>query len=170
MKRHLASLALIVVVAALSGCYYDPGYSYVRSSGQGGDAYYGRAESIYYAAPGYYDSYSGSGYYGNEYYGSGYYGCCYGPTLGIGISSRYYGGSRYGSYGYRGYRGRDHGDRGRRHDDRGRHHDNRGRHGRGTQNSQSPYGGRPTSDRPQGNRQQRDSSPERETDDRGYRH
>ncbi len=41
MKRLLASLALIAAVSALSGCYYDPGYSYVRGSGYCGDAYYG---------------------------------------------------------------------------------------------------------------------------------
>ncbi|MEO9077878.1 MAG: hypothetical protein ABI268_01070 [Rhodanobacter sp.] len=165
MKRHLASLALVVVAAALSGCYYDPGYSYVRSSGQGGDAYYGRAESTYYAAPGYYDGYSGGvyggygGYGGNAYYGSGYYGCCYGPSVNIGIRSRYYGTPRYRSYDHRGR-----GDRGNR-----GHHD-RDRHDRGGQSNHAPRGGRPSSNHPEGNRQPRSSGRDRETDSRGYRH
>ncbi len=90
MKRLLAGLALMTAAAALSGCYYDPGYSYVRSSGYAGDAYYGRGSDAYYAAPGYYDGYYGGGYYGNAYYGDGYYGCCYGPALGIGVVGGYY--------------------------------------------------------------------------------
>ena len=49
MKRILACLVLIGVTT-LSGCYYNPGYSYVRTTGYGGDAYYGTS---YYAAPGY---------------------------------------------------------------------------------------------------------------------
>jgi hypothetical protein len=80
MKRLLASLVLIVAAAALSGCYYDPGYSYVRGS-------------AYYVAPGYYD-----GYYG------GYYGCCYAPGVSVGVSSVWYGGSRYRHDGYRDHR------------------------------------------------------------------
>lgn len=98
MKRLLASLALITAAAALSGCYYDPGYSYVRHSGGGGDAYYGQGDGAYYTAPGYYD-----GYYGGGYYDNGYYGCCYAPGVSIGISSGGYGGSRY--RGYRDYQG-----------------------------------------------------------------
>lgn len=98
MKRLLASLALIAAALALSGCYYDPGYSYVRGSGYGGDAYYGEGGNAYYAAPGYYD-----GYYGRGYYGGGYYG--YSPGVSIGISSGWYGGSRYRHDGYRGHRG-----------------------------------------------------------------
>lgn len=93
MKRMLASFILIAA-ASLSGCYYDPGYSYVRSSGYGGDAYYGQSTSTYYAAPGYYDGYY-PGYYGGGYYSDGYYGCCYAPSLSIGISSGWYGGSRH---------------------------------------------------------------------------
>jgi hypothetical protein len=96
MKRLLATLALLVAVSALSGCYYDPGYSYVRSSGSGGDAYYGDGGNAYYAAPSYY-----GGYYGG-YYGDGYYG--YSPGVSIGISSGWYGGSRYRYDGYRGHR------------------------------------------------------------------
>jgi hypothetical protein len=99
MKRILAALALVIVAAFLSGCYYDPGYSYVRSAGYGGDAYYGQGHTVYdggYYAPGYYDG----------YYGSGYYGCCYAPGLSVGISSGWYGG---------GWRDRD--------DWRGRYHD-----------------------------------------------
>lgn len=105
MKRLLAGLALVVAAATLSGCYYDPGYSYVRSTGYGGDAYYGRAAPVYdggyYVAPGYYD---------------GYYGCCYAPGVSVGISGVWYGGSRYRHGGYDGYRGRghwQHGSRGR---------------------------------------------------------
>ena len=103
MKRILASFILIAAAASLSGCYYDPGYSYVRGSGYGGDAYYGQGAATYYAAPGYYD-----GYY-PDYYGSGYYGCCYAPSLSIGVSSGWYGGSRYyrsnRQSGYRDYHG-----------------------------------------------------------------
>src|SRR5574337_268568 len=87
MKRQLACVVLAVAAAALSGCYYDPGYSYVRGSGYGGDAYYGSG-STYYAAPGYYD-----GYY-PAYYG-GYYGCCYAPGVSIGFSGYWQGGSHY---------------------------------------------------------------------------
>jgi hypothetical protein len=93
MKRLLASLVLIVAAAALSGCYYDPGYSYVRGSGYSGDAYYGDGGNAYYVAPGYYD-----GYYG------GYYGCCYAPGVSVGVSSVWYGGSRYRHDGYRDHR------------------------------------------------------------------
>jgi hypothetical protein len=91
MKRVLAGLALAVATAALSGCYYDPGYSYVRPVATGGgDAYYGTGVT-----------YSG-GYYPGYYYPSyGYYGCCYGPAVSIGIGG-YYGGYR-GYYGGRGY-------------------------------------------------------------------
>lgn len=87
MKRILASFILIAAMVSLSGCYYDPGYSYVRSSGYGGDVYYGQGAATYYAAPGDYNDY----YPG--YYGSGYYGCCYATSLSI--SSGWYGGSRY---------------------------------------------------------------------------
>ncbi len=95
MKRLLATVALSLAAATLSGCYYDPGYSYVRGSGYSGDAYYGDGGNAYYATPGYYD-----GYYG------GYYGCCYAPGVSVGVSSVWYGGSRYRDGGYR-YR--DHG-------------------------------------------------------------
>jgi hypothetical protein len=95
MKRRIAILGLVAAVS-LSGCYYDPGYSYVRNNGYQGDVYYGRSAPVYddgyYGAPGYY----------------GYGGCCYGygygyaPGVSIGISRTWYGGARY------------------RHDDRGR--------------------------------------------------
>ncbi len=104
MKRQLACLMLAVAAAALSGCYYDPGYSYVRGSGYGGDAYYGSG-STYYAAPGYY-----GGYY--PYYYPSYYGGYYAPGVSVGISGRWYGGSRYRDYRHyrdfhdRGYHGR----------------------------------------------------------------
>lgn len=100
MKRLLASLALVTAAATLSGCYYDPGYGYVRN---GGAVYYGQSAPVYdngyYVAPGYYDNY---------YYGDGYYGCCYAPGVSIGIGGAWYGGSRYryGNGVYRnGYRG-----------------------------------------------------------------
>lgn len=97
MKRLMASFVLIAAAAALSGCYYDPGYSYVRGTGYSGDAYYGQGNA-YYVAPGYYDGYYGSGYYG--------YGCCYSPGVSIG----WYGGPRYRSYrGHGYYRGGYHG-------------------------------------------------------------
>lgn len=103
MKRVLAGLALVVATAALSGCYYDPGYSYVRPvTTYGGDAYYGNGVTYDYAAPSYY--YPSYGYYGG-------YGCCYAPSVSVGIGgvwysghSRYYGG--HGGYYGRGYYGR----------------------------------------------------------------
>ena len=61
MKRKIAILGLVVAAVSLSGCYYDPGYSYVRNSGYQGDVYYGRSAPVYddgyYGAPGYYDYY-----------------------------------------------------------------------------------------------------------------
>lgn len=136
MKRRLLCAGVILAAATLSGCYYDPGYTYVRGAGVSGDAYYGSG-STYYASP--YDSYYGPAYY-NGYYG-GYYGCCYGPRTTIGISTRWYGGSHYRSHrgdGHR-YRGDDHRDRGgdHRHD---RHDGDRGHH-------DSRRGGRPSHDR-----------------------
>jgi len=90
MKRMIAGVALAVAAAAMSGCYYDPGYSYVRSAG-GGGAYYGT--SVVYSG-GYYPGYYYPGYYG-------YYGCCYAPvTIGIYGGSGYY---RHGYYGGGGY-------------------------------------------------------------------
>jgi len=90
MKYLKLALVAAVAAAALSGCYYDPGYSYVRGTpGYNGSAYYGRAagyDDDYYGAP---------AYYGGGYYGSGYYGCCYAPGVSLGISSTWYGGSRY---------------------------------------------------------------------------
>lgn len=105
MKRLLAVFALGAVAASLTGCYYDPGYSYVRQTGYAGDAYYGRAapayDDTYYGAPGYDDGYYGDGYYG------GYYGCCYAPGVSVGISSGWYGGSRHYRDRDDGYRDRD---------------------------------------------------------------
>src|SRR6185312_6009920 len=90
MKRLLACVGLMVAAAALSGCYYDPGYTYVRGGGSAGDAYYG-----------------------------GYYGCCYAPGVSVGISSHWYGGSRYPRY-----HGRDYGrDYRHRDNDRGHYRD-----------------------------------------------
>ena len=98
MKRLLASLILTTAMVALSGCYIDPGYSYVRQNGYQGDAYYGRGvrvydDGYYYAAPVY-----------GGYYGGGYgYGCCYAPGVTLGISGVWYGDSYYrgGRNGYR---------------------------------------------------------------------
>ncbi|WP_266160549.1 hypothetical protein [Dyella silvatica] len=87
MKRLLAGLVLVAATAALSGCYYDPGYSYVRSSAYSGDVYYGSRSTVVYDNgyyPGYYPSYYG-----------GYYGCCYGPVGGV-----WYGGSRWRGNGW----------------------------------------------------------------------
>jgi hypothetical protein len=118
MKRVLAGLALVVGTAALSGCYYDPGYSYVRGNGYQGDAYYGEGPSVIYA-PDY------SGYYGGYYggYGPGWgYGCCYSSGVSVGISGTWYSDSHH-------YRGRDWSrDRYRddRHDRQWRDRDDRG--------------------------------------------
>lgn len=83
IKRSLSGLALIVLMSLLSGCYIAPDYSYVRSNGYAGDAYYGSGPSVVYN--GYYPyGYGGYGYpYGYGYYG-GYYGCCYGPGVIVG--------------------------------------------------------------------------------------
>lgn len=120
MKRLLAGLALALGTAALSGCYYDPGYSYVRSNGYQGDAYYGEGPSVIYE-PDYY------GYGG--YYGPGWgYGCCYAPGVSVGVSGVWYRDSHH-------YRGRDwsrerYRDGGGRHDWRSRGDRDRG-HDRG---------------------------------------
>ncbi|MEO7066603.1 MAG: hypothetical protein ABI114_06820 [Rhodanobacter sp.] len=42
MRRLLSGVILIIAAAALSGCYYQPGYGYVRSTNSGGDAYTAR--------------------------------------------------------------------------------------------------------------------------------
>ena len=106
MKRLMAGIALLIGTAALSGCYYDPGYSYVRSTGYQGDAYYGDGGSTVYDdgyAPGYYAT---PGYYGSGYYGG------YGSGVNVDIGTVWYSGSR-GRYRGRGYddrrwRGSDH--------------------------------------------------------------
>ncbi|WP_426689492.1 lipoprotein [Rhodanobacter ginsengiterrae] len=139
MKRLLSSLILVAAAATLSGCYYDPGYSYVRGSGYGGDTYYGAGSRATYVAPVYDD-----GYYGG-YYGGGYYGCCYAPGVSVGISSSYYGaGSRYRDHDHdrRDYRdhaghwqGRADGDHRGNSQGYPQGNDNRGSHGGGYQRS-----------------------------------
>jgi hypothetical protein len=114
MKRLLAGLALALGTAALSGCYYDPGYSYVRGNGYQGDAYYGEGPSVIYE-PDYY------GYGG--YYGPGWgYGCCYRSGVSVGVTGVWHRDSHR-------YRGRDW-NRGHYHD-RGGRHEWRGRSDRG---------------------------------------
>jgi hypothetical protein len=102
IKRLLATLALVVLTGALSGCYIAPGYSYVQSNGYAGDAYYGSASAYY---NGYYPYY-GYGYYPYGYgYGYGW-GCCYGPaTVGGWWGGRYYYGHGYYGHGYYGGHG-----------------------------------------------------------------
>lgn len=89
MKRLFAGVVMSAAVLLLSGCYVDPGYSYVRRTSYQGDAYYGQPVSGYdagYYAPPVYD----------PYYGGGYgYGCCYAPAVGVGISAAWYGRTRY---------------------------------------------------------------------------
>ena len=82
MKRLLCGFVLVAVAALLSGCYYDPGYSYVRATPYTGPAYYGNGvvyDDGYYVGPAWYD---------------GWYGCCYAPGVTIG-------GVWYGHGGYR---------------------------------------------------------------------
>ena len=96
MKHWLAACFLLGATVSLTGCYYDPGYSYVRGNHYAGDAYYGQAAPVYndgYYAPGY------DGYY------DGYYGCCYGPDVTIGIGGGWYGGRHYYRGGRDYYRG-----------------------------------------------------------------
>ena len=88
MNRWLAGAAIGAMTAALSGCYVSPGYSYVRG-GYGGDAYYGRATTVYddgYAA------------YPYDYGYGGYYG--YPGGVSVGVGTVWYG----GGYRHRGYR------------------------------------------------------------------
>lgn len=119
MKRMLAGLALVLGTAALSGCYYDPDYSYVRGNGYQGGAYYGEGPSVIYQP----DYYGYGGYYGP--------GWGYAPGVSVGISGTWY---RESHHHYRGRdwsRGRHHWDRNDRHDRREwRGHDDRG-HQRG---------------------------------------
>jgi hypothetical protein len=96
--KLLRMLVPLAAMALVSGCYYDPGYSYVRGDA-GGDAYYGTATVVQPAYDG--------GYYG---YG-GYPGYYYGPDIGLSIGSVYYRNTYYrhrydDGRGYRGgYRG-----------------------------------------------------------------
>jgi hypothetical protein len=90
MKRLLSGFVLVALAAPLSGCYYDPGYSYVRATPYAGPAYYGNGVAYgeaYYASP---------YWYGGWY--DGWYGCCYAPGVAIG-------GVWYSHGGYRHYRG-----------------------------------------------------------------
>jgi len=93
MKRALAKLGLLSVVAMLAGCYVDPNYDYVRREGVQGDVYYGQSTPVY--EDGYYAPYGYDSYYG---YG-GYAGCCYTPGVRVGVSRVWYG---------QGYRGQSH--------------------------------------------------------------
>lgn len=113
MKNMLALLAIVIAAATISGCYYDPGYSYVRQSAYQGDAYYGEAAPAY-----------NSGYYGGSsgYYGGGYGGYGYPSGVSVGISSGWYapayyrrGNGYYNGYYRQGYRGRHHDDHRRDH-------------------------------------------------------
>lgn len=72
MRRLVLGTALLVGAVSLSGCYYDPGYSYVRGNGYVGDAYYGSGSTVVYD----------NGYYAPGYYGG--YGCCYSPGVVVG--------------------------------------------------------------------------------------
>lgn len=140
MKRLLVSMILIVATSALAGCYYDPGYSYVRGSSVGGDAYYGQGGAVYETAPSYYD-----GYYPNYYGGYYGYGCCYTPGVTIGVSRTWYGGRHYrGNHGY--YRGGHHG--GRSHGHRGNHRGNPGYRGNGKSTRPQQSHSRPPASRP----------------------
>lgn len=133
MKRLLASMVLIAAVSALAGCYYDPGYSYVRGSSYGGDAYYGQGGSGYIVSPGDYGSYYPN-YYPGYYGGYNGYGCCYAPGVTIGLSRTWYGG-QYGGQRYRGYR----------------NHDYRGHRGHRDYRERGSHGGRDHGYRGQGN-------------------
>jgi predicted aminopeptidase len=77
--RQLVRFALLAgTVSLLAGCYYDPGYNYVRptdESGQG-DVYYGTPEP----APVYDTGYGPAGYYGPDYGDYGYYGGGFGVS------------------------------------------------------------------------------------------
>ena len=96
MKRLLAGLTLCTAIGALSGCYYDPGYSYVRSNAYAGDVYYGAATTVY----------SDGDYYGGAYPSYWYpgYDCCYGGGINVWYGRGYYRG-RPGYWGH-GYGGR----------------------------------------------------------------
>jgi hypothetical protein len=179
MKRLVSGLILIVAAATLSGCYYDPGYSYVRGPGPAGDAYYGDGGGARYVAPAY-DGYYGDGYYGGggyyDYGGGGDYGCCYSPGVSVGISSTWYGGSRYRrDDDYRGHRDYDNhaghwqgrsdgGDRrgdARNYGGQGSRGDSdRGSHG-GGQDSRGNSGGQGSHGRRDGNRGRRDRGDDR---------
>lgn len=89
-KRVFAGLALAGATCLLSSCYVAPDYSYVRSNGYVGDAYYGSGPAVIYRDPYPYGYYSGWGYYG----------CCYGG---------WYGRGHYWGHGGRDWHGGGHG-------------------------------------------------------------
>lgn len=96
MRAVRAVLALVIGTAALSGCYYDPDYSYVRGSGYSGDAYYGEGRTVIYDDGYYGPGYVGPGYYDGGYYGGGYYGGYgYPPGVSVGIGTVWYGGGSH---------------------------------------------------------------------------
>lgn len=74
MRRAHSLILAVAVCLPLAGCYYDPGYGYVRN-GTGADVYYGQ-ETTTVVSPGH-------GYYD---YGPG---CCY---SGIGVGTVWYDG------------------------------------------------------------------------------
>lgn len=124
-KRLLASATLAVLVSLLSGCYVAPDYSYARSNGYVGDAYYGSGPAVIY------NGYYGDGYYGAGYpYGYGYdawggWGCCYGGWYGRG---HYWRGDH--DHDWHGRGGHEwHGDRGGWHGGHGWHGASHGGHG-----------------------------------------
>ncbi|HEX7112974.1 MAG TPA: hypothetical protein VF216_11045 [Mizugakiibacter sp.] len=91
MKRTIFLILLAATLAPLAGCVYDPGYSYVRGDGYYGDAYYGHGEVIYEDA--------GPAYYPAPYYDP--WCCYYGPSVGIGLYYRDYGGHHHWRDGHR---------------------------------------------------------------------
>lgn len=88
MKRLVAGFLVLAASALLAGCYYDPGYSYVRGSSAAGDAYYGASTPVYEGS--YYDP-----GYSVGYGGYGGYGCCYGSGVTVGISNGWAGRGDY---------------------------------------------------------------------------
>ncbi len=114
MKPLVAGLLVCISAAALSGCYVNPGYSYVRQTSYQGDAYYGHGVRSYddgYYARSAYPAYS----YGPAFGYGGYGGYGYSPGVSIGISSTWYSAPRYRQdrrgypgYRYQGQRGQDH--------------------------------------------------------------
>lgn len=97
MKSLVSGFFVVALAVLLSGCYYDPGYSYVRATPYAGAVYYGSGGG-YYADPGWYDpGWYDPGWYG---YGGWYggYGCCYASGVVVG-------GVWYDRWGHRHHRG-----------------------------------------------------------------